>query len=123
MTQAETLIALADRVEAAEAGEQHAIVVKALEALCIAKAITYGQQATMLRYLSAHAFLDAAVSLVPEGWAWMAGCAPGDGFFATLAPTDESGIEADDVDTNAATAALALTAAAIRARAASLGEG
>lgn len=62
--------------------------------------------------------LDAAMQLVPEGWAWMAGCAPEARFFATLAPTDESGIEAEDIDTAAATPALALCAAALRARAA-----
>lgn len=61
--------------------------------------------------------IDAALMLVPEGWAWMAGCAAGETFFATLSPTDESGIEADMIDTNAATPALALCAAALRARA------
>lgn len=61
--------------------------------------------------------IDAALMLVPKGWAWMAGCDAGETFFATLCPTDESGIEADMIDTNAATPALALCAAALRARA------
>ena len=59
--------------------------------------------------------MDAAMTVVPEGWAWMTGCAPDEGFFATLSPTDESGIEADMVDTFAATPALALLSAALAA--------
>ena len=61
------------------------------------------------------ASLDAALSLVPEGWVWMTGCAPDGAFFATLSPTDESGIALGMIDTLAATPALALCAAALRA--------
>lgn len=63
------------------------------------------------------ASLDAAMTLVPEGWAWMVGCAAGVRFCATIMPTDESGIEADAIDMFAATPALALCAAALRSRA------
>ena len=66
--------------------------------------------------------LDYAVTLVPNGWAWMAGCAPDEGFFATLSLTDEAiaagASDKDMIDTIAATPALALCAAALRARAA-----
>jgi hypothetical protein len=61
--------------------------------------------------------LDAAMTLVPEGWAWMLGCAPGEAFFASLAVMDD-GLQAPEVGVNAATPALALCAAALRALAA-----
>jgi hypothetical protein len=63
------------------------------------------------------ASLDAALALVLDGWAWMVGCDVDEPFFATLVPTDESGITADDIDTKAATPALALCAAALRSHA------
>lgn len=62
------------------------------------------------------ASLDAALSLAPEGWAWMHGCAPGEAFFASLAVMDDD-LRAPEVDVTAATAPLALCAAALRARA------
>lgn len=64
------------------------------------------------------ASIDAAMGLVPDGWAWMVGCAPDfQRFFATLMTTDDAApIEDETIDTNAATPALALCAAAMKAR-------
>jgi hypothetical protein len=77
---------------------------------------TANEETTYWRYTSS---LDSALTLVPDGWAWMTGCAPGEGFFATLSLTDEA-IEAglsdtDMIDTIAATPALAFCAAALKA--------
>lgn len=126
MTDRATLLALADRVEAAEGAN---LVLERDIALAIyhsATALTGndarisvwdGNGRTQLTVKPYTASLDAAMTLVPNGWAWMAGCDPGDGYFATLMPTDESGIVAHGVNCNAATPALALCAAALRARA------
>lgn len=109
----DTLLNLAARVEAAAAHEQHAILQTVATRL--------GLYSSLFRLIDGHAFLDAAASLVPAGWYWSldftqrppyqnCGCAslfaPGSG----ITPADVS-------DVHAATPALALTAAALRARA------
>lgn len=124
-----TLLELAAKVEAAE-GPTFGLMSEAFD-LCFPKPPTrrndlgnwtaeyilwHAKQSAFCAFLDVGAWENAAIMLVPEGWAWMVGCSAGEGFFATLSPTDESGIEADMVDTIAATSALALTAAAIRAR-------
>ena len=71
-----------------------------------------------LRIPKLTASLDAALTLVPEGWAWMVGADMGEGFFASLMVTEESGLPRGEVDLHGvATPALALTSAALRARA------
>lgn len=118
-SRAEELRALAAACETASAAMQGRLIEEAWELI----APTFSRDGLADRAgdfglkMDARAYLDAAMSLVPEGWAWMAGCAPDEPFFATLSPTDESGIEAEMVDTLAATPALALCAAALRARA------
>jgi hypothetical protein len=75
----------------------------------------YGPHGTIGEPVPAYtASIDAALTLVPEGWAWMAGCAAGEGFFASLAIMDEE-CRAPEVDVTASTSALALTAACLRA--------
>lgn len=56
--------------------------------------------------------LARALPLVPEGWAWMVGCAPEERFFATLQICD--GVSG--IDTDGLTPALALAVAALKAR-------
>ncbi len=59
--------------------------------------------------------LDAALTLVPKGWAWMTGCAPGEGFFAEL-QTMEDGGPYREASAVASSAPIALCIAALRAR-------
>lgn len=59
------------------------------------------------------ASLDAALMLVPEGWAWMTGCFPDEGFFAAMGDGEYGEAKAE-----ALTAPLALCIASLRARAA-----
>jgi hypothetical protein len=58
------------------------------------------------------ASLDAAVSLVPSGWDWCISKGWGEAAIASLAPAEKVA----EVTTEAATPALALCAAALRAR-------
>lgn len=70
--------------------------------------------------------LDAATSLVPEGWVLgiQQNCHTAGGWCAKLTRTDGGNVQLDFAQAFASTPALALTAAALRARAASLtGEG
>lgn len=114
-----TLHDLAARCESAAEAEQRELLDEAWDAVApmFPRDLLADRAARFGRMFDAEAYESAALMLVPEGWAWMAGCAAGETFFATLSPTDESGIEADMIDTNAATPALALCAAALRARA------
>jgi hypothetical protein len=139
----ENLNALADRVEAASGPDRE---LDALIAIQVAwrwegwaegdiaveeSARKFGVEYVVDRVANSHksiwkllprytASLDAAMTLVPEGWDWAlytgadgrceAGCAPAD--------TDPEGCRTADSDQSlAATPALALTAAALRARA------
>lgn len=66
------------------------------------------------------ASLDAAMSLVPEGWDWSAGTATVEGFrpaYAEASPQTQPFPVEMDISAEAATPALALVAAALRARA------
>jgi hypothetical protein len=65
------------------------------------------------------ASLDAAMTLVPEGWDWSAGTGRGTGWATLGLPDDDQmgGSSDDEVSCDAATPALALCAAALRARA------
>jgi hypothetical protein len=62
--------------------------------------------------------VDTALTLVPKGYSWMAGCAPGTRFFATLYTTEESGLPHDGIEATGATAAIAICIAALKARSA-----
>lgn len=59
--------------------------------------------------------LPSAITLLPWGWAWMVGCAPGESFFATVQTTEESGMDSMDFSITAKTAALAMALAALTA--------
>jgi hypothetical protein len=107
---------LIERIERAEASEQRDYLVMALYALYPAPELDTKERAEWCNLtnhfhdlIAVRAYESAAMMLVPPGWAPM--------FFADLAPTDESGIEADGVMANAATLALALAAAALKAHA------
>lgn len=106
MTDATTLRALAERVERADADNQGAALLSVLGALNLPAAQHY----PLVTLISVGAFLDAAASLVPEGWKASVsteGCA------AVWQRWKE-----DALVIIAAPPALALCAAALRARAA-----
>lgn len=63
------------------------------------------------------ASLDAALTLVPEGYVWTLHGEPGGAGLAGVQPDRGDGDGCDYSDVNAATPVLALTAAALRARA------
>ena len=65
-------------------------------------------------WLSPTTSLDAAMSLVPEGWDWMR-WSPGS--MVVIRPHANGKMFADTIEAKAATPALALCAAALRARA------
>lgn len=65
MTDKAKLLELADRCEAATSEQQHEILSAVYEALATSQ--PHDWATLFLRYLGAGAFLDAAMSLVPEG--------------------------------------------------------
>ena len=106
------ILELAARCEAASADEQRELIWEAAIAVRVAGDL-------MREMFEAGAFLDAAMTLVPEGLRRIEfGTYEAGGAWAYVwsVPTDEKG-EAD-----AATEALALTAAALKARAHTKGE-
>lgn len=70
------------------------------------------------RFLDAEAYTDAALMLVPEGWSWSIGEMRGIGKFRGWLNDHNTpdGIAVRSVDADAETAALALAAAALRAK-------
>lgn len=107
--QRETLLALAARVEAASADEQRAVIESAAVHLALHRKWPpldddegRALAGRFYSFLNAGAFLDAAMSLVPDGADWSLDSA---GFYAVV--NGKPGA--------AATPALALTAAALRA--------
>jgi hypothetical protein len=123
MTRAE-LLALAKRVEAATGADRELDkdIGEALGAICEwidwpdrpQKVLSICNSIT--RELPAFtASLDSAASLVPEGWAYCVDS--NDGGYATVFPRRELGYLPTDPYADAATPALALTAAALRAKA------
>lgn len=100
----DTLLALAARVEAAAGAD------RALDR-AIAMAAMPPERRGM--YVRRHytASLDAAASLVPEGWQWVVGQNDSAPVGTAFAIKDRA------LDATGATPALALTAAALRARA------
>ena len=127
MSAADTLRDLAARVEAATGPDQQLDAEMWLAATPAGRDVAAlhapGQSAawafcaagnpTLPRYTAS---LDAAMALIPAGWAWMTGCNWGEGFFTSLAATEATGLRAG-TQSKAATAPLALTAAALRAQA------
>lgn len=71
------------------------------------------------RYPTFTASLDAAMTLVPEGWDWSAGTQGNGKRGHSFLLYRQEGARETVIDPDAATPALALTAAALRARAAS----
>jgi hypothetical protein len=113
MTRAE-LLALAERVEKAQGADRHLDV-----DIYHAFGEPLGTGVALPPAFTAS--LDAAASLVPEGWGyWIDGSAPELGITVSVMPIDPA--DRRDKRGDAATPALALTAAALRARAEEAGE-
>jgi hypothetical protein len=103
MTTRAEYLALAERAERAEASEAAQIIREAV-LLC-------GKEEA-LTLLAVGALLDAALSLVPQGWGWHVDYLPPQTPWASLV---RGGVMRHDC--HGATPALALVAAALRARA------
>lgn len=114
-----TFLSLAERVQAGKPDRQHALVFEAWQAL----KPSYADPRRVLAMLDAEAYESAATTLVPEGFWWTVGHVmgpqPGDQnmFWATCHERDATWPYARPI---AATPALALTAAVLRARAEAL---
>jgi hypothetical protein len=112
MTRAE-LLRLAARVEAAPVEMQGVILLQVLDALRLPDRPMHYR---IVRMIEVGAYLDAAASLVPEGWGyWIDGSAPELGITVSVMPINPA--DRRDKRGDADTPALALTAAALRARA------
>lgn len=115
-----TLLALAERVESAQAEQQAALFEEAVRALSDARLISAACAVRCAILIDVRAFLDAAAALVPEGLYWTAGYGrmrpdePLGGAIITRPFRDRPPV----AEGEAATPALALTTAALRARAA-----
>lgn len=109
-------IELAERCEAATAEQQHEMLTAAYEALIQLPGpfASYERQCLFLRYLGAGAFTDAALTLVPEGCKSSFVQMP-DGWVAAYIDNHVGIVASCD---RVATLALAICAAAWRARAA-----
>jgi hypothetical protein len=122
MTRAE-LLALAARVEAATEGGL-ALNKAILLALGYSwRGMAYWHSDDKRMWTGPTTFttsLDAAASLVPEGWAFCVDS--NDGGYATVFPRRELGYLPTDPYADAATPALALTAACLRAKAREAGD-
>lgn len=132
MSRREELLALAERCEEAAAGSDEldeaisCAIFPELRQVSVTASVTgpemiwemRGQRVRILDYSSS---LDAALSLVPEGWAWMVRrSAPDDSQHPYHAAYVRRGLNDEDSTRYgvAATPEQALTAAALRARAA-----
>jgi hypothetical protein len=117
------LTALIVRVEAATVAEQSDVFAAALMAARKAGWFAAKQYSSALRMLAACAYESAAASLVPEGWFVMLGYQNGGqsaGASLTEFPAWQN--RGRDAQGTAATPALALTAAGLRARLAQMGD-
>jgi len=121
MIEREALLALAERVEKL-IGPDREVDAEIADAVHWDDPITFSDDARLLPYTAS---LDAAMTLVPEGWNWMAGnrnqptarayVNNGELHFTGAAARKNPAQQWHEVV--AATPALALTAAALRARA------
>lgn len=127
MKDAATLLALAERVEALS-GPDREVDAKIADAIHWDDPIVYEDDPRLLAFTAS---LDAAMTLVPEGWNWMAGnrdqplarAYVNNGELAFVGAGMRRNPNRQWYETTAATPALALTAAALRAHAAIAGEG
>ena len=108
------LTALIARVEAATVAEQSDVLAAALMAARKAGWFAAKQYSSALRMLAAGAYESAALTLVPGGWLWEVR----DDGVAWVTSPDKGG----SWPGTAATPALALTAAALPARLAQMGD-
>jgi len=118
MTDRATLLALAERCEQA-AGPDRELDAEIARFLVLAGAEDIARSRYGWSYFTAS--LDAAVTLVPEGWKWSLDWtqrAPYLDCAVAAAFAHGSGINPADTEAAAKTTALALCAAALRARAA-----
>ena len=133
MTRAE-LLALAARVEAAQGADREldALIYDAVghfawwDAIKVVKRSPDRHEALMMNVRASNfaptASLDAAASLVPEGWRWSVETLSSAGPLGLCEHWPQSGQRHPYTRGEAATPALALTAAALRARAEEVGD-
>lgn len=120
MTNAETLLSLAERVEAASTYETASLLIEAFDLTNWRSKrrdslVTHNPQWFAFDKLICHrGFLDAVMSLVPEGWQWEVK-STGEALVYDDRSSDGSGYV--EFAGDAATPALALLAAALRAHA------
>lgn len=114
--EANPFLALADRVEAAE-GPDRILFCKVIEAL--AGAVAYETQANFLRFVESEAWLDAAMTLVPDGMQWSFDSHYKMAVVSRYWDDPQHGPCRQESVGEGATAALSITAAALRARSAS----
>jgi hypothetical protein len=114
---ADELNRLADRCEAASAEQQHDLLAEAFSALTGAFVAT-PSAIRFMRILGAEAYLDAAMTLVPEGLKLLMDQQDGEEWAVSVWADQITPL----VQSHAATPALALTAACLRARSAMEGD-
>ena len=119
------LTALIARVEVAAVAEQSDVLAAALMAARKAGWFAAKQYSSALRMLAASAYESAAMTLVPEGWRVYRmerlSCAPDAEWRADIIKT--YGSVGQNARASHLAPALALTAAALRARLAQMGDG
>jgi hypothetical protein len=122
------MLELAERCEAAAAEQQRELLIASAEAALIADGQDADTEDTMgwldrfEALVEVGAYIDAALTLVPEGYDWNAGICVVEGFprgEANVCPQQTQPFPVElGITVEAATPALALTAASLRARAA-----
>lgn len=130
MTNAETLLSLAERVEAASADETVSLLFDAFDltnwrSKRRGSLVTHNPQwFAFVEFIRGRGFIDAAMSLVPEGWFlqfsdWQHPTLRARGPWQAILVQDRDDLSGvfDARCDHAATPALALTAAALRAHA------
>lgn len=104
---------LLTRLEAASAVDEHVVIALVLKHAKDQEWLTTHAYTLAMRRHSCGAYLDAVLPLVPEGAVWAISCSDShEGFRATVMPKAAS----HDRTVQAATPALALCSAALRAR-------
>lgn len=120
MTTSADLLTLAARVEAAERDEQHALLVEAWWVLSgMQSSRDAGLAAIDARFqrkINVEAFLDAAMMLAPEGMQFGCGSKDATGRAWAWVGQEHGPMNSRESIANAATPALALTAACLRAK-------
>ena len=113
----ETLLALADRAETETEAYQYISIMAAMDAIAQLES-SNEIWARAVHYHRVGAYLDAAMSLVPEGWEPIIDCRRTIEVQLETIAVDPGTLDPRKVYATGATPALALCAASLRARAA-----